>query len=160
MHIYLFNFTDNWFMIERWEKRRLKREKIRFVSKSHQIISLVKLSLSRDWYKQQWGQDLPRQNLQTSYKIYAIKLPLFFICGDGDRIWLVILFYKDSWISIINFFHLLSPADRQKAKLTISYFPSLLCYCETFIKNRTLLVYSYNALKVFFIVSICCLQSE
>lgn len=26
---------------------------------------------------QQWGQDLPRQNLQTSYKIYAIKLPLF-----------------------------------------------------------------------------------
>lgn len=157
--IYIFSIlqtTDLW--LKDGKKGDWKEKKS--ASFQSRIRSFHLWSLSRDWYKQQWGQDLPRQNLQTSYKIFAIKLPLFFICGDGDRIWLVILFYKDSWISIINFFHLLSPADRQKAKLTISYFPSLLCYCETFIKNRTLLVYSYNALKVFFIVSICCLQSE
>lgn len=76
MHIYLFNFTDNWFMIERWEKMRLKRKKS--ASFQSPIRSFHLWSLSPDWYKQQWGQDLPRQNLQTSYKIYAIKLPLFY----------------------------------------------------------------------------------
>lgn len=142
--IYIFSIlqtTDLW--LKDGKKGDWKEKKS--ASFQSRIRSFHLWSLSRDWYKQQWGQDLPRQNLQTSYKIYAIKLPLFFICGDGDRIWLVILFYKYNqfFSSVIS-----CRQTKGKADNTLFSFPLVLLW--NFYKEQNTPCLFIQRIKSFF----------